>query len=115
MNGLLDAPAAVGERVEYELLDPVDEALICFWLLDLGINPHHTPTHGLIEYDPVHDEWRIEQWKLDLERGDNCPLIVDGEAVTYIRRVRRRGTALPWPTWAQKIDELWERVTDPDP
>jgi hypothetical protein len=103
----------VDERVEHRWLDPADEVLICAWLMDLGIEPKRTPIHAEIEYDPVHDEWRIEQfWPGPEGNGEVRP---DGTVRTFIRRVRRKGTALPWPTWAEKFDELWDRVTDPDP
>lgn len=102
----------VDGRVEHEWLDPVEEALVCAWLLGLGVEPKNTPVDAEIEYDPVHNEWRIEQFRMGADGG---PVVRGDEIVRYIRRVRHRGIALPWPTWAQKIDDLWDRVTDPDP
>lgn len=113
VTNLMDCPIDLRNRVEYEMLSPVDEALICAWLLYHGIEPKRTPQYAEIEYDAEHDEWRVEQWRIGEDGG---PVVTDsGDLVTFIRRVRRRGTALPWPTWGQLIDELWEWVTDPGP
>ena len=111
MSAVLDRPDDIDDRVDYNWLSAVDTLLICTWLMDLGVNPHHTPVGAEIEYDPVHNEWRIEQWHMAADGG---PVIrPDGTCSSYIVRRPHRGVALPWPTWGQLIDDLWNKVTDP--
>lgn len=102
------------ERVEHGFLSSVDEFLICAWLEAHGVNTRRTPVHAEIEYDPVFDEWRIEQWRMG---PDNAPIVApDGETlVSIVVRRRATGTALPWPTWGEKVDQLWDQVTAPEP
>ena len=110
MTAVLE-PMPIGELVEYEWLSPVDQVLIEAWLLDHNIEPKTTPVHCEIEYDPVHDEFRVEQLWTD---ADGRPqLMADGETIRTFFVRRRRKSDLPWPTWASKVNELWDRVTDP--
>ncbi len=93
--------AELHERVGYWDLTPEERAAIQEWLAAHRIDPNRTPIDPLLEYDDVHDEWRIEQYKHD-ERGR---LLVD-ETGDGVRRciVRRRSQSwVSWPYWGGEV------------
>jgi hypothetical protein len=83
-------------RVPYELLSLAERTDIEAWLRALGVEPARTPIDALLEYDPVHREWCIEQYWRD---GTGCRRqATAGEPRRVV--LRRRGSPVPpsWPT-----------------
>lgn len=76
----------------------------------LDVDPWRLPADGLLEYDPVHDEWRIEVWRDHLDQG----------AGRLILR-RYAGRRNPWadlsPYIAGEGTRVWWRAAGdlPDP
>lgn len=87
-------------RVPYEYLTPAEKTAIMAWLDTHRIDPRRTPVGALLEYDPVHREWRIEQYWHD----DRGRMLVDdtGDDVRRVVVRRRSRSRLPWPTWGRR-------------
>jgi hypothetical protein len=102
-------------RVPYEYLLPAEKATLQLWLTTHHIDPRRTPLEPLIEHDPVHDEWRIEQYWTD---ANGRMRIVDDENVRRVIVRRRHLAPLPWPMWehahwctsAECLGDCWDRI-----
>lgn len=99
-------------RVEYQFLNPDQRTALERWLRDHDIDPKRTPIDPIIEVDTATGELRIEQFWHD-ENG-KMRLDETGENVRRVIVRRRAQRPLPWPTWAQQMDLLWEDVTAPE-
>ena len=93
---MLGHPPLPDGRVDYCDLTDAQREAIHAWCRLHRITLEDTPINALIEYDPVHDEWRVEQYR---RRGGRFYLIGHGaeaEVASCVIR-RQRKADLPWP------------------
>jgi hypothetical protein len=84
-------------RMPYELLTAAERTAIETWLKEvLVIDPARTPIDPVLEYDPVHGEWRVEQYVVD-DRGRPRFDYAREDIQRVILRRRGPSDPPPWP------------------